>query len=100
MQAHKQNLGSRRHGDFPLPRRLVLRVRCARPGATAGQNQVITQLENLARNGLKCWQRAARFRRTLVVVKRRTLCPIREPRERKRRDSHRGQVDKFRRKTE
>jgi hypothetical protein len=69
MQTPEQNLGSSRQGDFPLTRRLVLRFRYARPGATAGQNQVITQIENLVRNGLKRWQRAARFRRTLVVVK-------------------------------
>jgi hypothetical protein len=67
MQTREQNLGNCRQLDFPLTRRLVLRIRCARP--YDGPSRELLKVENLDRNGLKCWQRAARFRRTLVVVK-------------------------------
>ena len=80
----------------PLSRRLWLRPAlrdCARPELVSG-NRPENQTTNLQlSSGLLRWQRAARFRRTLVVVKR-PLVRTLEPRERKRRDSHRGQVDK------
>jgi len=37
MPTHEQNRGNRRHGITPLTRRLVLRIRCARPGEPSGQ---------------------------------------------------------------
>jgi hypothetical protein len=71
METHEQNIGNCRQWDFPLTRRLVLRLRCARP-ELAGQKLETRNQELQYRNGLKRWQRAARFRRTLDVVKRRT----------------------------
>lgn len=71
MPTRAQNAGNRRQGDLPLTRRRSLCVRCARP-ELAGHQRELLQLANLARSGLKRWQRAARFRRTLEVVKRRT----------------------------
>ena len=78
---------------IPLTRRLSLRIRCARPEPPLGQRLNNQTAKTQLSSGLMRWQSAARFRRTLVVVKR-PLVRTLEPRERKRRDSHRGQVDK------
>jgi len=42
MQPHEQNLGNRRHRTLPLTRRLVLRIRCARPEHASGQRSETT----------------------------------------------------------
>ena len=39
MQTPEQKRGKCRHGITPLARRLSLRIRCARPGHTPGQDQ-------------------------------------------------------------
>ena len=70
MQIVEQMFGSSRQAVTPLARRLSLRIRCARPGEASGQDQRTPEQVNQLSNGLKRWQRAARFRRTLVVVKR------------------------------
>lgn len=69
MQTRAQNKGSCRHGNTPLTRRLVLRIRDARPGESSGPEEEPKEQTQLC-SGLKSWQRAARFWRTLVVVKR------------------------------
>lgn len=84
----------------PLWRRLSLRLRCVRPEQIAGKEEK-TNRKKINQQWIEELAESARFRRTLVVVKRQfpweqTL----EPRERKRRDSHRGQVDKFSREAE
>ena len=93
MQTREEHLSNSRRGIPPLMRRFSLRIRCARPRHTFGQKEETNQ-ETYFGSGLMSWQRAARFRRTLVVVQRKELFPTLEPRERKRRDSHRGLVDK------
>jgi len=72
MQTPAHQFGSRRQWIEPLTRRRGLRVRCARPGGRSGQLKQQTK-QTPAGSGLKGWQRAARLRRTLVVVKRRDL---------------------------
>ncbi len=71
MQTPEQQYGSCRHGIPPLGRRLVLRIRCARPDD--GQEPEETKQQNQYGSGLMSGRRAARFRRTLVVVKRKDL---------------------------
>lgn len=73
MQGTEQTFGSCRHGVPPLTRRLSLRIRCARPDAASGPKPENRLKVHPPRNGLKRWQRATRFRRTLVVVKRQDL---------------------------
>ena len=73
MFSAEQNNGRCHHGVKPLTRRLWLRLRCARPGGGSGPGPENRLQQTQVRNGLKRWQRAARFRRTLVVVKRREL---------------------------
>jgi hypothetical protein len=70
---HAQKYGRSRQGIVPLTRRRSLCIRCARPGEAAGQGPENRLKVNPLRNGLQCWQCAARFRRTLVVVKRQEL---------------------------
>ena len=72
MQTREQNNGNRRHGVKPLTRRPVLRIRCARPRHAFGQDEEQDKQTQFW-SGLKCWQRAARFWRTLVVVKRKDM---------------------------
>ena len=71
MQKREHRFGNRRHGNPPLTRRLSLRLRCARPGE-AGHGPETQELRFQYGSGLKRVQRAARFWRTLDVVKRRT----------------------------
>jgi hypothetical protein len=73
MQTPEQNQGRRRHGVKPLTRRLSLRVRYARPGEGTGQGPEKQTKKTQYRNGLQRWQRATRFRRTLVGVKRKNM---------------------------
>jgi hypothetical protein len=96
----EQNHRPGRHGSLPLTRRLSLRLRCARPGGGSGHRSENQLQQTQLRNGLQRWQRAARLGEPSSDVKRRDLSPTLEPRQRKRRDSHRGQVDKFPREVE
>src|ERR1051326_8775168 len=69
MQASEPNKGPSPPVLPPLARRLSLRIRCARPEQPSGsypEPKINIQLCS----GLMRRQRAARFRRTLVVVKR------------------------------
>ena len=59
----------------PLPRRLSLRIRCARPELILGKDQKTKTLKTQLCSELMRWQRAARFWRTLVVVKRPLVGP-------------------------
>lgn len=68
------------------------------PGARSGQGPEEPK-ETLTLEWIAALAASARFWRTLVVVKRKVFDQTLEPRERKRRDSHGGQVDKSGRKT-
>src|SRR3954447_5850388 len=71
------------HGTWPaviqpLARRLSLRPAlrdCARPEHAFGQIRSTQLIETQPSSGLMSWQRAARFWRTLVIVKRPVLGP-------------------------
>src|SRR4051794_32046457 len=58
-----------------LSRRLSLRIRCARPGHAFGQSPEYQTINIQLCSGLMSWQRAARFRRTLVDDKRPLVGP-------------------------
>ena len=94
MHTHEQNSGSRRQGVPPLTRRLVLRIRCARPGHASGQQPETSTGWNQFWSGLMSWRRAARFRRTLVNVRRKPRSNPAGPSslERGSAASNRGQV--------
>jgi hypothetical protein len=70
MQTQEQNPGNRRHGVPSLTRRLSLRVRYARPEQRSGQGPEKQSKDFQFWSELMSWQTAARFWRTLVVVKR------------------------------
>jgi hypothetical protein len=75
MPTHEQHHDDGRQGVPPLPRRLGLRRRCARPGEPSGQGPETEHTEPQLCSGLMSGQRATRFRRTLVVVKRKDPFP-------------------------
>ena len=54
----------------PLSRRLSLRLRCARPEQTLGKDQKTKQEDTLTLQWIDALAASARFRRTLVDVKR------------------------------
>src|SRR5262249_50049423 len=58
-----------------LSHRLSLRIRFARPGHTFGQRPENQTTNTQLSSGLLNWQRAARFRRILVSVKRPLVGP-------------------------
>jgi len=92
----EQEGGNCRHGIPPLTRRLSLRLRCARPGHASGYGQEPETPTgwNQFWSGLMSWRRAARFRRTLVGVKRKPRSHSAGPSslERGSAASNRGQV--------
>src|SRR5439155_56955 len=75
MQTSEHNGASSPVTVQPLTRRLSLRIRCARPEHAFGQGpeNKITNIQLCS--GLMSWQRAARLRRILVVVKRPLIGP-------------------------
>src|SRR5438045_6591897 len=93
MHTREQQYGTCRQAIPPLARRFSLRLRCARPEPGPGQGPEETKKPIQLGSGLMSWRRAARFRRTLVVVKRKDLI---QPSclERGSAASNRGQVDK------
>ena len=70
MQASEHNNTPARPLAQPLARRLSLRIRCARPEQPTGQEPENKTSNIQLCSGLMSWQRAARFRRILVVVMR------------------------------
>src|SRR3954468_20340257 len=70
MQALEQNLIGSHALVPPLARRLSLRIRYARPEHAFGQRPENKTTDIQLCSGLMSWQRAARFRPTLVVVQR------------------------------
>lgn len=75
MQALEQHRGAWPQVIPPLARRFSLRIRCARPEHTFGQITKNQTTKTQLSSGLMSWQRAARFRPTLVSVKRPVLGP-------------------------
>src|SRR5438093_9002678 len=75
MQVSEHNGAPSRAAVQPLTRRLSLRIRCARPEHAFGQGPENKTTSIQLCSGLMSWQRAARLRRTLVVVKRPFIGP-------------------------
>jgi hypothetical protein len=64
-----QKRGQCRHGIKPLARRLSLRLRCARPGHTPGQDQETHSGQNSTLEWIDALAESSAVRRTLVVVR-------------------------------
>ncbi len=73
MQTPEQNKGNRRQWIQPLTRRLLLRIRYARPGHMPGKDQKKQKTETTTLQWIAALAESARFRRTLDVVKRKVL---------------------------
>jgi len=75
MQASEPNNDSSGPVVPPLARRLSLRIRGARPERPPAQGPENKKNSIQLCSGLMSWQRAARFRRILVIVKRPLVGP-------------------------